>query len=308
MTPRDTTAESLEYLRELTSRAFNREGFGTLCAFLRVDGMSDAYWDPFEESRKTFDDFNWVLAQSAQHRGELAERRVALLMYCQAIEMSAAHDMLVNLMRVASGQPYIIAPLRHLRRSKGRASFESIPPSARRKFEEIRKIATDSGEAKLCDLLDSFLDEDIRNAFSHSDYIFGENVFRWTEGGRARDIPLEELDRLISNCFGFYNALLGLQNYWLTSLAKGRRFHKWPPHEVLELLSSEDDGVYGFNVHFSNGSKATFTRRASGVEAINLSFGRNGEVEFFVGSLDDLESVYKVNGVAVDDWDALEEP
>ena len=73
------------------------------------------------------------------------------------------------------------------------------------------------------------------------------------------------------------------------------RFHKWPNYEVLELLSDEN-GLHGFSVHFSNGSKATYSRTSKGVECTNVMFGRDGSIDFFVGSLDDLQPEHKVNG------------
>ena len=42
-----TSTESREYFQDLTARALRTDAFGTLCTFLRVDGMADAYWDPF---------------------------------------------------------------------------------------------------------------------------------------------------------------------------------------------------------------------------------------------------------------------
>jgi hypothetical protein len=89
------------------------------------------------------------------------------------------------------------------------------------------------------------------------------------------------------------------------ALAKARRFHRWPNYEVLELLSTDKAGVYGFHVHFSDGSKATFTRDESGVRADNLTLRPEG-VGFRCGLPDGSERVYKVNGVPVVDWDALE--
>jgi hypothetical protein len=53
--------------------------------------MSDANWDSFEESRSAFDDFNWVLEKTLCERSQSCQRRIALLMYCQAVEMTAPH-------------------------------------------------------------------------------------------------------------------------------------------------------------------------------------------------------------------------
>lgn len=61
--------------------------------------MADANWDPFEESRAAFDDYNWMLRTAGSERGDLAAHRISLLMYCQAVEMSAPQEILANLAR-----------------------------------------------------------------------------------------------------------------------------------------------------------------------------------------------------------------
>lgn len=280
--------------------------FDSLCSILRVGGMSDANWDPFEESRKAFDDFNWMFDKSMAERTNESSRRIALLIYCQALEMTAPHEIIANILRCILKEGYVIDPFERLARRDKKKLFSYIPPSAKIKFKHIKESALKAGEKELIEKIDSFFDENIRNAFSHSDYILSDEYFRFREGGLARQIHLEELDKKMQACFGFYGAFIYLHRRWLKELSKTKRFHKWQRFEVLEILSSEEEGVYGFNVHFSNGSKATYTRRPSGIQAINLHFDRSGHIGFMVGDLDALEPVWKIDGKPVDDWDSLE--
>jgi hypothetical protein len=300
-----TRNRSDEYLTELVGRAFQKNGFGALCTLLRVEGMSGPYWDPLEESRLALQDFAWLLDRAREGRGEAAARRIALLMYCQLVEMTPAHEMLLNLVRVANGMPYRVGLFHHLGRSnKKKAPWWRIPPSAKTKFAEITKVAKELGEERLPVLIESFFNEDVRNSFSHSDYIFTESAFRGMHGSRG-DLAFGDLEVLIDNCFGFFTSLLNLQVQALSKLAEGDRFHRWPRYEVLELLT-EEGVVYGFQVHFSNGSKARFTRRDSGTEAINIMLSAECGVDFMVGLIDALEPVYKVDGKPVEDWDGLQ--
>lgn len=307
--PEETAATAREgharVLDSLFSAAFSVGAFDALCTLLRVGGMADAHWDPFEESRAAFDDYNWMLEKVGSERGERAARRVGLLMYCQAVEMTAPHEILANLLRCVAKNRYTVNPFSDLGRSKKGRLFSWILPSAKQKFERIRKLAVDAGHAELAASIDKLFDERIRNAFSHSDYILTEQYFRFTEGGLAQQITVELLDRLIVECFAFYGALLYLHREWLRALGRGKRFHKWPNYEVLEVLSSDEEGVYGFHVHFSNGSRATYTLRRLGIEAINLTFENDGSINFMVGLLDDLEPVWKIDGKPVEDWSAL---
>jgi hypothetical protein len=153
--------------------------------------------------------------------------------------------------------------------------------------------------------VEAFFDERIRNAFSHSDYIITEDQFRFADGGLAQSIPPERLDELTVQCFAFFGAFIYIHKRWLRQLGKAKRFHQMPQYEVLELLSSEENGLYGFNMHFSNASRATYARRKSGIEATNLVFERDGGINFQIGMLERCEPGWKINGHAVEDWRAL---
>ena len=58
---KDIRDRYLPTLHELFACAFNASPFEALCSILRVGGMSDEGWDPFEESRNAFNDFNWLM-------------------------------------------------------------------------------------------------------------------------------------------------------------------------------------------------------------------------------------------------------
>lgn len=283
--------------------------FDLACTLLRVGGLEMAEWDAFQETRAAFDDYNWLLKE-AHARGIKTARRVGLLMYCQAVEMNAVHEILVNLLRSRAGAPYTPGAFRalgHNRHKKGIGVFTGyVPPSATKKLKAIMEAARRVGYPQLADAIERFFDERLRNAFSHSDYILTDQSFRFREGITAQQISVEDLHRHIAECFAFYGVFLDLHDHWLHALGRGKRFHKWPQYEVLELLSTEEEGLYGFHVHFSNGSKATYMRRkATGtMGSVNILFDKGG-LNFNVGQLELLEKVWKIDGKPVEDWDAL---
>jgi len=291
-------------LSGLYSAALEAAPFHTVCSLLRVGGLENANWDPFEESRLAFDDFNWILKQTLSARGMSAGRRVGMLMYCQAIEMTAPHEMLANLLRCVLGQSYVVDPFADLARKKG--LFLRVPPSAKQKFKRIRELAVEADKSAIVEVLDGLFDDRVRNAFSHSDYVLADSQFRFSEGGLAQQVDVAELDTLIANAFAFYGVFMGLHKQWLRQLGTAKRFHKWPNYEVLELLSSAEEGLYGFSVHFSNGALATYTRRAEGTNATNILFEPDGTINYMVGMLDALEPTWKIDGQPVHEWDALE--
>jgi hypothetical protein len=69
---------------------------------------------------------------------------------------------------------------------------------------------------------------------------------------------------------------------------------KLPQFEVLELLVGEADGLYGFRVHFSNGSTAHFERHLDRTDALNIML--SCPLNFMVGGLDDLRHEWLVGG------------
>jgi hypothetical protein len=289
----------------LMEKAFDKSPFDALCTLLRPRAMHDAGWDVLDESEATFADFNWMLSKAEKEKGQSCARRLALHYYCFIIEMSPIHEMILNLLRCISGQQYLPFPFAHLyRKKKKNDPWSVIPPSLPGKTREITTLAESLGEKELIKHLKFVFDEGLRNAIAHSDYTLTESEFRTMGGSLARVIPLKDLDYRIRFCFVFVSGLLKAYNNMKYALGKCKRFHKWDNFEVLELLKNEN-GVYGFHVHFSNGSKSTFSRTRQGVTQINMIL-RNG-VGFMVGPIWKLERVWKVNGVPVTDWDKLNE-
>ena len=287
--------EYADYLVPLLLKTFTKNPFDTICTVLRVSGLQDAKWDPFEESLDSFKDYNWLLKQAKEGPTQNCLWRVGLLMYCQAIEMTAPHEVLANIFRSLGGGKYHIKPLMHLNRKSKKDPFASIPPSATTKLNYLKKLAKNCGEEKFIELIDSFFNDKIRNAFSHSDYVITDSYFRWTEGGYPSQIKLDELDILISNAQEFYSAFWYCHLECLKNFSTNRKYHKWDNYEVLELLT-KDGLLYGFNVHFSNGNKSTFSRTAEGVEFCNITIQRDGSIDFFVGLLNALKPIWMVDG------------
>ena len=180
---RITDQETADCIEALWRDAFQRRPFDTICTLLRVAGLQDAGWDPFEESTAAFEDFNWHLKAEDEALSSKSQWRIGLLIYCQAIEMSAVHATLANILRILLGQPYHLNPLGSLGRPDKRRTFRFYPPSAKVKWKKLRDMATDAECADLIRIIDAVYNDSVRNAFSHSDYILSDTHFRWTEGG-----------------------------------------------------------------------------------------------------------------------------
>jgi len=302
---KDNRDEFSKIIHQLFMKAFEVNQFDALCTLLRVGGMADANWDPFEESRISFEDYNWSIEKAKKERHPNSAFRFALLMYCQAVEMTAPHEIMANMLGCILGSKYVISPFAKYIKRKKNVLFSDIPPSATVKFRHIKILCERANNTELPKAIDTFFDEDIRNAFSHSDYILTDSNFRTRKGGLPQQETLEILANKLDRCFDFYGAFIYLHRRWLKELNNTRTYHKLPNYLALEILKDDDIGVYGFNVHFSNGNKATYTRKLSGTEQINIGFEKDGSLRFIAGDLDELEPNWKIDGKVIEDFDSL---
>ena len=90
----------------------------------------------------------------------------------------------------------------------------------------------------------------------------------------------------------FIDAFLRIYLSLLSDFKCKQKIYKLQRFEVLELLTEENIGLYGFKMHFSNGSSAWFIRNDHRTEAVNISFEKN-RVGFYVGLIEDLIMISK---------------
>jgi hypothetical protein len=290
------------YLWDLFHRAQDRGGFNFVLSLLRFHGMSIGHWDPMVEAHEALSDLSEMIRQAAQDEDK-AKRlyRLSLLVYCHATEMSAPYEIIYNVLNCVQGKHYEMSPFSDLIRPKDKKvkGFfrEVIPPSPRAKIEKLHQKCNAVQERKLIELFDSFFRQDVRNAFYHSDYCIdlNERTFNITEVRFAKSIPLDEINEILVKGFAFYEAFFQTYYGWRFVAGKVRRFHRWPRYEVLELLSNEEEGLYGFMVHISNGTRCTFERHKDKVIAENVMFEKEG-LSLQIGSLDDLREDWSVRG------------
>lgn len=289
--------EYKQYLTECFSDAWEKSPMDFIYSILRVTGLQHGHWDPYIELRRAFNDYNKLL-QFANEQEGISSLRVALLMYVQAIEMTAIHELLANLLRCRNSQPFIIKPFLDMHRSKKKEPLAYVPPSANFKIRRLKELAEQCGDKEFDSIIDSFYDDQIRNSFVHSDYCITNDEYRWTEGGPPSSKSLDYISDIIVRSFAFFEALLSLWKSCLLQFKSHSKYIKLPQYEVLELLTN-DEGLYGFVIHFSNGNRAYFERHDERVESTNLFIESDGSINFFVGDMSKLEKTWKVNG---DSW------
>ena len=70
--------------------------------------------DVLDEADITFADFNWMLDIAQKAKGKNTALRFALYYYCFLVEMSAIHEIMINVLRCVNGQHYLAFPFQHL--------------------------------------------------------------------------------------------------------------------------------------------------------------------------------------------------
>ncbi len=290
------------YLWELFRRAQEKAGFDFVLTLLRFHGMSLGHWDPMVEAREALSDLSELIRQTAQDHDKIKRLyRLSLMVYCHATEMSAPYEILYNILSCVEETNYQMSPFADLIRPKNKKDKsifrEVIVPSPRMKIEKLRAKCKTVQEQKLMDLFDLFFRQEIRNAFYHSDYCIDleEKTFNITETGVGKSIPLQEVNEILTKGFAFYEAFFQTYNGWRFVAGKARRFHRLSRYQVLELLSNDEEGLYGFTVHISNGTRCTFERHKDKVVCENIMFEKEG-LSLHVGMLDELREEWLVRG------------
>jgi len=92
--------------------------------------------------------------------------------------------------------------------------------------------------------------------------------------------------QLLKKLHSFLTILLKKHSKKLMRFRNESRYIKLPYFEVMELLINDNIGLYGFKVHFANGTNAIFERHPDRVEHVNLIL--HPQVHFFVGNLDEM--------------------
>ena len=285
--------EFYEYLKDIFLKAQKKNGLEYIYTLLRVGGMKDGGWDPFVEAEETLNDFSKILRRTNKDKISKRSFRFGLLIYCHAIEMSAPYQILYNILCCIQGKNYNPFPFPGRKRSN-KNPFDTIPKFPKQKIKILEEESEKAEEQELIKKINSFFDENIRNAFYHSGYTLTDSEFRICESGIAYSITYQELSEKLAKCFAFYEAFFNIYKQMRLALRKAKKFHRLQNFEVFELLSNAKEGLIGFKMHFSNGSHAHFERRKERVQTINIFFEKDG-INFFVGDLGKLQPKWMVN-------------
>jgi hypothetical protein len=263
-------------------------------SLLRIAGMEDKGWDPYFESRAMLGDLQAIIEinlPKEKFRDTLAMKwRISLLMYSHIVEMNAPYEVLTNLLRFRLGKGYSPNPFFMFLSREQKKRFQKSGLYPKQKIEIIKKLSREAN-LRVGDIFDDFINYELRNAISHSDFIITDNAFRSRSGMGAFgafSIPLKKLDEVLTMANIFTSSFLSLEaearKHW------GRYKGKAIPYDavykgLIEVLVAENNYMCGFKVHWPNYSESTYRRTDDGVEMVNCWVNlSSSKIELMVGS------------------------
>jgi len=233
-------------LDEMFQRAKTKDEFEYICSLLRIRGMEDPGWDPLEESHAAILDYISLIESPLR---DITKVRLALLTYCHITEIDTVYDMLANILRTIKGDRCSMTPFIDY------ADFtKKTVNSPKQKIEALKEMEMELGFESLGRIFDGFFEDEIRNAFYHSDYTIYGSEFRYRKRFNkmrlATSFPLEDLTQKIQDCIKFYLTFMRLyddhrKSYQEPKIIRGR-FASDGGWLDCELIIREGIGVTGF--------------------------------------------------------------
>jgi hypothetical protein len=251
--PKRTPNPLFEAFKSLFSDAKEKGGINCLYTLVRVSGITNERDPMLVLSDK-------LESKKVDYR-DLASQIVTL-------------EILQNLLNCSLGQPYDTLPFRAIYKK------DTIPwtkPSVAEIVSYLGKNLSVANRTTISDLL--------AKAYSK----FDGCIAGMAETGEESD--LKDATRALMNIDTITRNIYRIERQKF--IGDPNKYFKLPSFEVLEPLVNDTDGVFGFRVHFSNGSNAFFERHPDRTLSMNV-MSSESPINFFVGSLDQLKQEWMV--------------
>jgi hypothetical protein len=211
--------------------------FEFLFSLLRVRGLQDAGWDPYETTLRAIPALKKVHGQISEFE---AARHLQLWIYGHILEASEPYELLANLVDVANG---------------GRFKVECFPPkkggfpqSPGEKIAQIEKAAAKTSIPDVTTPLREIWNRDFRNAIFHADYILYGSDVRTVKPPHT--YSHDEVMTLVNRAFEYHEVLAGLYKVHIESYKEPKKINVHPqwrgyPEERAVVIVREGYGVVG---------------------------------------------------------------
>jgi hypothetical protein len=178
-------------LDPIFTRAKERSEFEFILCLLRIQGMQDGGWDPYETTLRAIPKIHdlWVAADAE------TSKHIGLWIYGHIMEASEPYERLANLIRVAASQRGQITTAFPPRGNR--------PPSPGEKIQELQVRAAAAGFPDAFVPLREVWDRVLRNASFHADYSVARAGLRTLNPGR--EYSWQEFDNLTNSALAYHS-------------------------------------------------------------------------------------------------------
>lgn len=220
-------------LRELFDAARERHELHFAMALMpEMRGERDAGWNTAQETQRAFHEYLEFLQNLEPGR---MKSRIVLSFYCHVAEASGFYEVPKNMLRICEGKSHVLWPFRDLVQ-KHIETGKLIAPNANKVLRDLAGHAKTLGFNDLAEVFRDAFDSDIRNGYSHADYIVWDDGLRLPKrnGGSPRLIPWNEFNWLFERGVNFFTILQELVSEYIQSYD--------PPKTIKASLNDEPEG------------------------------------------------------------------
>jgi hypothetical protein len=167
-------------------------------------GMRDPGWSSAQEVHAAFDDYLSFLQDCEPNS---LKTRIALGFYCHLAEASGFYEIPKNMLRVAEGQQYNLEPFDDLV-ERNRRTGNRIAPNANKIIRDLVGHAENLEHHELAEVFRDAFDPDVRNAYSHADYVVWVDSIRFgVRHGPLREFSYPQFTALFERGAHFFEIL-----------------------------------------------------------------------------------------------------
>jgi len=182
-------------------------------------GMRDPGWSSAHDAEAAYEDYEAFINEGEASRLKV---RVALAFYCHLAEASGFYEIPKNMLRVAEGQLYNMQPFRDLV-EVNRQTGNRIAPNANKVIRDLAGHAENLGFHQLAEVFRDAFDPEIRNGYSHADYVVWVNSLRLgLRLGPLRELSYVEFFARFERGANFFQILREVVAENLTSYSEPR--------------------------------------------------------------------------------------
>ena len=225
-------------------------------ALVRVSGVQDAGWNPYETTLRAIPamlKLHQLIPEGDEHYE--TSRHLALWMYGHIIEASEPYAIIGDMLHIAGGGWFkgsLRFPDVHVRKPPEGDPGWMIPKRPQRfldeKLPELERLAEAVGEPGVLDPIREIWDRDLRNAVFHADYSIHGSETRIP--GKGRRYSHEELHTLVNRALAYHQALAVMQDVHIQSYTEPVEVAVHPEaareeNETMVVMVREGQGAIG---------------------------------------------------------------